>query len=89
MKYLFSLCLSFVLVASLAQSNQYLHFDGVDDYAQVEATNGFGTGGTAPICTLSMWANISRKAGGGVQYQQLAGFRNDSNFSFFFSVITT
>lgn len=62
-------------------------FDGVDDYAQIEATNGFGTGGVAPVCTLSLWANISRKSGGGIQYQQLAGFRNDSNFSFFFLLL--
>jgi hypothetical protein len=34
-----------------------------------------------------MWANITRKAGGGVQYQQLAGFRNDTNFSFFFLLL--
>jgi hypothetical protein len=62
-------------------------FDGIDDYVQVDATNGFGTGGVAPACTLSMWANISRKSGGGFQYQQLAGFRNDTNFSFFFLLL--
>jgi hypothetical protein len=64
-----------------------LVFDGIDDYAQVDATDGFGAGGVAPVCTLSMWANITRKAGGGVQYQQLAGFRNDTNFSFFFLLL--
>jgi hypothetical protein len=37
MKYLFSLCFSFLLVASFAQSNQYLHFDGVDDYIQLDS----------------------------------------------------
>lgn len=37
MKYLFSLCFSFLLVVSFAQSNQYLHFDGVDDYIQLDS----------------------------------------------------
>jgi hypothetical protein len=62
-------------------------FDGTNDYVAYTNNNGFGTVSAAPVATLGIWAYIERKAGGGTQYQQLAGFRNDSNYDFFFLLL--
>ena len=64
-----------------------ISFDGIDDYVAYTNSNGFGTVSAAPAATLGMWAYIERKAGGGTQYQQLAGFRNDTNYDFFFLLL--
>ena len=65
----------------------YFTFDGVDDLTSFTNTNGFGTGGVAPQATMSIWANISRKSGGGQQFQQIAGFRDDTDYNFFFLLL--
>lgn len=65
----------------------YFTFDGVDDYVAYTNSNGFNTVSAAPVATLGIWAYIERKAGGGQQYQQLAGFRNDTNYDFFFLLL--
>lgn len=64
-----------------------LVFDGVDDRVQVGNNNGFGEINSTPTISLEMWAKISRKSGGGLQYQQLVGFRNDVGFDFFFLLL--
>jgi len=61
--------------------------DGTNDYVQILNSNGFGEVSTTPTISLELWANITRKSGGGQQYQQLAGFRNDGVFSFFFLLL--
>jgi hypothetical protein len=62
-------------------------FDGTNEYVEIVNNNGFGEVSTTPTITLELWANIVRKSGGGTQYQQLAGFRNDIDFSFFFLLL--
>jgi len=62
-------------------------FDGVDDYVDVSNNDGFGTAGIAPVATLGFTANLQRKAGGGVQFQQVAGFRNGGTYEFFFLLL--
>jgi hypothetical protein len=62
-------------------------FDGVDDYVEVSNNNGFGTAGIAPVATLGFTANLQRKSGGGVQFQQVAGFRNGGTYEFFFLLL--
>lgn len=62
-------------------------FDGTDDYVQVNNTNGFGISGLSARGSLEIWANITRRVGVGSVYQQLAGFRNDSDFNFFFLLL--
>ena len=47
----------------------------------------FGEASSTPTISLEIWANVTRKSGGGTQYQQLAGFRNDTDFSFFFLLL--
>lgn len=57
-------------------------FDATDDYIQVTNSNGFGEASTTPTFSLEVWAKIARKTGlthSGLQYQYIAGFRNDSN----------
>jgi hypothetical protein len=62
-----------------------LVFDGVDDRVTVSSSASLGNDkvNTAPIISLDFWANVTRKSGGGPQFQQLAGFRNGSTFGFF------
>ena len=62
-----------------------LVFDGVNDTVNVPSSASLGNDkvNTAPIISLDFWANVTRKSGGGQQYQQLAGFRNGSIFGFF------
>lgn len=60
-------------------------FDGVNDYATISNTNMGSIGGAAPVCTLSFWANLTKTA----SYQYVAGYRNDSNFSFYFLTLDT
>ena len=67
----------------------YFTFDGVDDRVSFVNTNGFGTGGSAPAATMSFWANIQRRTGAGQLYQQIAGFRNDTSYNFFFLLLDT
>jgi hypothetical protein len=49
--------------------------------------DGFGESNTTPTITMEMWVKLTRKSGGGQQFQQVAGFRNDSNFDFFFLLL--
>jgi hypothetical protein len=62
-----------------------LSFDGANDRVNVPSSASLGNDkvNAAPIMSLDFWANVTRKSGGGVQYQQLAGFRNGSTFGFF------
>ena len=62
-------------------------FDGSNDHVEVSTSNGFGEANTTPTMTLDLWANVVRKDGGGVQYQQLAGFRDETNFDFYFLLL--
>jgi hypothetical protein len=62
-------------------------FDGVDDYVEISNNNGFGTAGVSPVATLGFTANLQRKSGGGVQFQQVAGFRNGGTYEFFFLLL--
>ena len=63
--------------------NGYFTFDGVDDRVTFTNTNGFGTGGVAPRATMSIWANITRNN----SFQQIAGFRDDVDYNFFFLLL--
>ncbi len=64
-------------------TNGYFTFDGVDDRVTFTNTNGFGSGGSAPQATMSIWANITRNN----SYQQIAGFRDDTDYNFFFLLL--
>ena len=66
-----------------------LSFDGVNDYVQVSNNNGFGEVSTTPTITLEGWANVARKPPTGFDVQQFFGFRNQSNFDFYFALIDT
>jgi len=68
-------------------NNGSIVFDGTNDYVDVTNSNGFGEVNTAPTISLEIWANISRKSGGGLQFQHIAGFRNDSNFDAYFLLL--
>lgn len=64
------------------QNKGNLIFDGTNDYVSVSNTS-LGVGGKPPNCTMTIWAKINRTS----TFQQIAGFRNDSNFSFFFLLL--
>lgn len=64
-----------------------LVFDGVNEYGGVSDTTGFGTVSLAPACTMSFWIKLTRKTGGGPQYQQVIGFRNETNYDFYFLLL--
>lgn len=65
-----------------SQNGGSILLDAVDDYILVN-NNNFGVGGKAPNCTLSIWAKLIRIN----SYVQVAGFRNDSDFGFFFLLL--
>lgn len=50
-------------------------------------TVGFGEVSTTPTITMEMWVKLTRKTGGGQQFQYVSGFRNDSDFDFFFLLL--
>jgi hypothetical protein len=62
-----------------------INFDGTNDYV------GFSGTGVVPSglsnASMTMWVNLTRKSGGGQQFQQVAGWRNDSNTDFFFLLL--
>lgn len=61
-------------------------FDATNDYIQINNSNGFGEASTTPTFSLEVWAKIARKTGlthSGLQYQHIAGFRNDSNLDMY------
>jgi hypothetical protein len=63
-------------------------FDGVNDYVSCASTTGFGVTNAAPVATMSMWCNITRKGlSAGANNQQIAGFRNDAGASFYFLLL--
>jgi hypothetical protein len=66
-----------------------LVFDGVDDTVTVPSSASLGNDkvNTAPIISLDFWANVTRKSGGGQQFQQLAGFRNDDGIFGFYVLL--
>ena len=64
-----------------------LVFDGVNDFVLRTTSNGFGTANLPPAASMEIWANVTRKGGGSFAYQKLAGFRNDSNFDFYFLIL--
>jgi hypothetical protein len=63
-----------------------LAFDQSNDYATVANTNLGSIGGKTPSCTIICWAYIIKKTS---DYQHIFGYRNDSNFSFFFLLLDT
>ena len=68
-------------------SNGIFSFSGGTNYVEVTNNDGFGEVSTTPNMSIEMWANVTRKSGGGVQYQHLAGFRNEASFNFFFLLL--
>ena len=63
-------------------------FDGVNDYVSCASTTGFGVTNAAPVATMSMWCNITRKGlSGASNYQHIAGFRNDAGADFYFLLL--
>ena len=66
----------------------YFTFNGTNQYSSFTSTSGFGVTNAAPVATMSMWCNITRKGlSGGANHQQIAGFRNDAGASFYFLVL--
>jgi hypothetical protein len=63
-----------------------LVLDGTNDYVETTTSDGFGLGGTG-TGTMMFWVYATRKSGGGAQYQYIAGFRDDSDFDFFFLLL--
>ena len=61
-------------------------FDGTNDYVEATNNNGFGLANLSARGTLEIWANVIRRSGS-PPYQQLAGFRNDSDFDFYFLLL--
>lgn len=68
-------------------SDNTISFNGTSNYIEISNNNGFGEVSTTPTISLEIWTNVSRKSGGGVKYQQLAGFRNETNFDFYFLLL--
>lgn len=78
------------VTTNVTYSNTAVVFNGTSSSVTVPNTSGFGSVSTVPACTVSMWVNLTRKSGsptGNVLYQYIAGFRNDSNCSFYFLLI--
>lgn len=60
-------------------------FDGTNDYVGFSGTTGILNGLSS--ATMNMWININRKSGGGEQYQQIGGWRDDVDADFFFLLL--
>jgi hypothetical protein len=62
-----------------------VYFDGINDYV------GFSNASTLLqglyTATMTMWVKLSRKSGGGQQFQQVAGWRDDGDCNFFFLLL--
>ena len=59
-----------------------LVFDGTNDYVVSTTSNNLGNTNSSPSISIEMWAKITRKSGGGQQFQHIAGYRT-SNFEFY------
>ena len=62
-----------------------IYFDGSNDYVGFSGTGGVPSG--LSTATMAMWVNLSRKSGGGQQFQQVAGWRDDVDSDFFFLLL--
>jgi hypothetical protein len=62
-----------------------IYFDGTNDYIGFSGTGGIPT--SLSTATMTMWVNLSRKSGGGQQFQQIAGWRDDVDSDFFFLLL--
>jgi hypothetical protein len=65
----------------------FIVFDGTNDFVLRTTSNGFGTANLPPAASMEIWANVTRKGGGSFAYHNLAGFRNNSNFDFYFLLL--
>jgi hypothetical protein len=59
--------------------------DGTNDFVNISGGNGLLSG--LSTATMDMWINITRKTGGGEQFQYVGGWRNDTNTDFFFLLL--
>jgi hypothetical protein len=62
-----------------------MYFDGTNDYVGFSGTGGVPN--ALSTATMTMWVNLSRKSGGGQQFQQVAGWRDDVDSDFFFLLL--
>jgi hypothetical protein len=62
-----------------------IYFDGTNDYVGFSGTGGVPN--ALSTATMTMWVNLSRKSGGGQQFQQVAGWRDDVDSDFFFLLL--
>jgi hypothetical protein len=62
-----------------------VYFDGTDN--AVTFSNTTTTLQGLSTATMNMWVKLSRKSGGGNQFQQVAGWRDDGDCNFFFLLL--
>lgn len=62
-----------------------VYFDGTDNYVGFSNTTNTVQG--LYTATMTMWVKLSRKSGGGNQFQQVAGWRDDGDCNFFFLLL--
>lgn len=77
-----------VSAAFIQGSPSYFDFDNNSSkYIAFTPTTGFGSANKAPACTLGAWVRLTRKTVGAIRYQYVAGFRNSSDFDFYFLIL--
>jgi len=60
-------------------------FNGTNSYVVFSNTTTILNGLSG--ATMNMWINLTRRGGGGVKYQAVAGWRNDTNSDFYFLLV--
>ena len=60
-------------------------FDGTNSYVLFSNTSTILNGLSA--ASMNMWINVTRRGGGGVKYQAIAGWRDDTDTDFYFLLL--
>jgi hypothetical protein len=60
-------------------------FNGTNSYVVFSNTSTILNG--LSEASMNMWINLTRRGGGGVKYQAVAGWRNDTNSDFYFLLV--
>ena len=60
-------------------------FNGTNSYVVFSNTSTMLNGLSA--ASMNMWINVTRRGGGGVKYQAIAGWRDDSDADFYFLLV--
>lgn len=79
--------LNTITASNLVYTNDNTSFTFNGSTSQLTAPDFGASKSAAPLSTLNIWMNLTRKSGGGSQFQFVAGFRNDANYDFYFLLI--